>query len=166
MPQRRRSFTPEFRSKAAHMVIDEHRRVAEVSRELDLNKDLLHTWVRDERWRMTKSRGAVARRMDDPAGGQPLSVQERAELVRLRAIIAQQAREIAFLEEVSAHFAAAASKVSRLELTAAECACHDVPAIAQLPDVSSSGSNCQRVAKSDSREMPMPGMLGGLWDAG
>ncbi|TXI55230.1 MAG: hypothetical protein E6Q54_13005 [Mycolicibacter arupensis] len=112
MPPRRRSFTPEYRAKAAHMVIDGHRRVAEVARELDLHKDLLYTWVRDERWRMAKVRSTDTQ-WTDPTAGQPLSVQERAELVRLRATVAQQAKEIAFLEEASAHFAAAASKVSR-----------------------------------------------------
>ncbi|MEB3050343.1 hypothetical protein KV112_11435 [Mycolicibacter sp. MYC123] len=66
-----------------------------------------------------------------------------------------------FLEEVSAHFAAAGSKASRLELAAADCACHDVPATAELPGVSSPGYNCQRVAESDSREVPLPRMLEG-----
>ncbi|MCV7386100.1 transposase [Mycolicibacter sp. MYC123] len=138
MPPRRRSFTPEYRAKAAHMVIDGHRRVAEVARELDLHKDLLYTWVRDERWRMAKVRSTDTQ-WTDPTAGQPLSVQERAELVRLRATVAQQAKEIAFLEEASAHFAAAASKVSRFhELMPAECVCRDVNRIAELLDVSTS----------------------------
>ncbi|MGH3522277.1 MAG: transposase [Mycobacterium sp.] len=114
MPRRRRSFTPEYRVEAAHLVIDGHRRVAEVARELDVHKNLLHTWVRDERWRMSVARGAAVR-WTDSNGAQPLSAQERAELVRLRATVAEQAEEIAFLEEVSAYFAATASKVSRPE---------------------------------------------------
>jgi len=119
MPRRRRSFTPEYRAQASHMVIDGHRRVAEVARELDLNKDLLHTWVRDERWRMARTRGGDAQRTDS-RGVPPLSAHERAELVRLRATVARQAKESAFLEEVSAYFAAAASKMDRSWPTASE----------------------------------------------
>lgn len=131
MPRHRRSFTRSYRVKAAHLVIDEHRRVAEVARELDLNKNLLHTWVRDERWRMAEAREANSRRTDSN-GGPPLSAPERAELVRLRATVAQQAKQIAFLEEASAYFAAAASKPSRLELIAAECTRRDVTRMAKL----------------------------------
>lgn len=98
MPRRRRSFTPEHRVKAAHLVIDAHRRVAEVARELDMGTSLLHTWVRDERWRMSKVRGADAR-MLDTRGGQPVSVHPLGELVWLRTTVAQHAKEIAFLEE-------------------------------------------------------------------
>ncbi|UGT93060.1 hypothetical protein LTS72_06980 [Mycobacterium ostraviense] len=48
--------------------------------------------------------GAIAR--PDPGGGEPLSAEERAELVRLRAQVAEQAKDIAFLEKASAYFAA------------------------------------------------------------
>lgn len=112
MPPRRRSFSPEYRAKAAHLVIDGHRRVAEVARELDMDTSLLHTWVRDERWRMSAARGANAQRTDS-ADRQPLSSHENAELLRLRATVAEQAKEIAFLEEVAAYFAAATSTMNR-----------------------------------------------------
>jgi transposase-like protein len=85
-------------------VIDGNRRVAEVARELDLHENLLHTWVRDERRRMAAA-GAGPR--SDPVGGEPLSAEERAELIRLRAQVAEQAKDIAFLEKASAYFAAA-----------------------------------------------------------
>jgi len=104
MPRPRRSFTPEYRVEAAHRVIDGNRRVADVARELDLHENLLHGWVRDERRRMAAA-GAGGR--PDPGGGQQLSADERAELVRLRAQVAEQARDIAFLEKASAYFAAA-----------------------------------------------------------
>ena len=104
MSRPRRSYTPEYRVEAAHRVIDGNRRVAEVARELDLHENLLHTWVRDERRRMAAA-GAGSR--PDPGGGQPLSAEERAELVRLRAQVAEQAKDIAFLEKASAYFAAA-----------------------------------------------------------
>ena len=82
MPRPRRSFTPEYRVEAAHRVIDRNRRVAEVARELDLHENLLHKWVADERRRMAAAGGGGG---PDPGGGEPLSADERAELVRLRA---------------------------------------------------------------------------------
>ncbi|ORB82397.1 transposase [Mycobacterium kansasii] len=103
MSRPRRSYTPEYRVEAAHRVIDGNRRVAEVARELDLHENLLHTWVRDERRRMAAAGGAAR---PDPGGGEPLSAEERAELVRLRAQVAEQAKDIAFLEKASAYFAA------------------------------------------------------------
>jgi transposase len=77
-------------------VIDGHRRVAEVARELDLHENLLHKWVRDERRRMAAA-GNGSR--SDPGGGEPLSAGERAELVRLRAQVAEQSKDIAFLKK-------------------------------------------------------------------
>ncbi len=132
MPRRRRSFTPEFRSKAAHMVINGHRPVAEVAHELDVNKNLLHTWVRDERWHMNKARGTDDK-WTQSLGAQPLSMQERAELTRLRASVALQAKEIAFLEDALVYFAAATSKARQLGADAAECACRDMIRRAELP---------------------------------
>ena len=102
MPRPRRSFSPEYRVEAAHRVIDGNRRVAEVARELDLHENLLHKGVREERRRMAAAGGGGP----DPGGGEPLSADERAELVRLRAQVAEQAKDIAFLEKASAYFAA------------------------------------------------------------
>ena len=76
-----------------------------MARELDLHENLLHKWVRDERRRMAAAAGG--RRAVDPGGGEPLSADERAELVALRARVAEQAKDIAFLEKASAYFAAA-----------------------------------------------------------
>jgi transposase len=85
------------------LVIDGNRRVVDVARELDLHENLLHKWVRDERRRMAAA-GNGAR--SDPAGGEPVSAEERAELVRLRAQVAEQSKDIAFLKKASAYFAA------------------------------------------------------------
>jgi transposase len=98
----RRSFGPEYRVEAAHRVIDGNRRVAEVARELGLHESLLHRWVRDERRRMAAAGGVGL----DPGGGESLSTEERAELVRLRALVAEQSKDIAFLKKASAYFAA------------------------------------------------------------
>ncbi|MCA2242223.1 MULTISPECIES: transposase [Mycobacterium] len=104
MRRTRRSFTPEYRFTAAHRVIDGKERVVDVARELNLNDSVLHTWVRDERWRM--SADSAGRLLDDPSGGEPLLPKERAELVRLRKQVAEQAETIAFLANASAYCAA------------------------------------------------------------
>ena len=100
MSGRRRSFTPEYRVEAAHRVIDGNRPVAEVALELNLHENLLHKWVSVERRRMAAAEG-----VGGPVAGQPLSPEERAELVRLRAKVAEQSKDIAFLEKASAYFA-------------------------------------------------------------
>lgn len=102
MSGRRRSFTPEYRVEAAHRVIDGNRRVAEVAVELNVHENQLHKWVADERRRMAAAAGgAVADHGDE----QQLSPDERTELIRLRAKVAEQAKDIAFLEKASAYFA-------------------------------------------------------------
>lgn len=103
MSKPRRSFSPEYRVEAAHRVIDGNRRVAEVARELDLNDNVLHKWVRDERRRMAAAAGGGGL---DPGGGEKLSPDEHTELVRLRAMVAEQSKDIAFLKKASAYFAA------------------------------------------------------------
>jgi hypothetical protein len=50
--------------------------------------------------------GAVGGGGSDPGGGEQLSPEERAELVRLRALVAEQSKDITFLKKASAYFAA------------------------------------------------------------
>jgi transposase len=102
MSRSRRSFSPEYRVEAAHRVIDGNRRVAEVARELDLNDNVLHRWVRDERRRMAAADGDRS----EPGGEEQLSPDERVELIRLRALVAEQSKDITFLKKASAYFAA------------------------------------------------------------
>ncbi|WP_328660743.1 transposase [Nocardia salmonicida] len=105
MSRPRRSYSPEYRVEAAHRVIDSGRPVRDIARELDVHENLLHKWVREERRRMNAA-GQAAARGPDSAVGQELSSEEQAELVRLRAKVAEQAKDIAFLEKASAYFAA------------------------------------------------------------
>jgi transposase len=88
----RRKFTLEFKTEAAHRVIDTGRTIAEVSAELSVVDSSLARWVRDER-----------RRMETVAGGsdEPLSAAERAELLRLRRQVAEQDKDLAFLGKVA-----------------------------------------------------------------
>ena len=89
------SFTAEFRVEAAHRVID------------SVGEQLLGRWVRDER-----TRQAAALAVPDVPDA-PVTESERAELVRLRRKVIDQARQfeeqerdVTFLKNASAYFAA------------------------------------------------------------
>ena len=92
----RRKFTLEFKTEAAHRVIDTGRSVAEVAAELSVVDSSLARWVRDER-----------RRHGDGGRGseEPLSAAERTELLRLRRQVAEQDKDLAFLGKAAAYFA-------------------------------------------------------------
>jgi transposase len=92
----RRRFTLEFRTEAAHRVIDTGRSVREVASELAVVENSLHKWVRDERRRMETLKGS---------GGEPRSSAERVELARLRRQVAEQDKDLAFLGKAAAYFA-------------------------------------------------------------
>jgi transposase-like protein len=97
----RRKFTLEFRTDAAHRVIDTGRTIIDVAGELSLDKGSLARWVRDER-----------RRLDTVAGStqEPLSSAERSELLRLRRQVAEQEKDLAFLGKAAAYFASGQQK--------------------------------------------------------
>ena len=92
----RRRFTLEFRTEAAHRVIDTGRTVRDVARELSVVENSLSKWVRDER-----------RRMESVAGTseEPLTPVERSELVRLRRENDELQKDLAFLGKAAAYFA-------------------------------------------------------------
>jgi transposase len=75
----RRKFTLEFKTEAAHRVIDTGRSVAEVCAELSVADSSLARCVRDKR-----------RRLDTVAGSsdEPLTAAERTELLWLRRQVA------------------------------------------------------------------------------
>lgn len=92
----RRKFTLEFKTEAAHRVIDTGRTIAEVAAELSVDKSSLARWVRDER-----------RRVETVAGStdEPLTAAERTELLKLRRQVAEQDKDLAFLGKAAAYFA-------------------------------------------------------------
>jgi transposase len=92
----RRKFTLEFRTEAAHRVIDTGRTVRDVAKELSVLENSLSTWVRDERRRMEALQAS---------SNEPLSVAERAELLRLRREVAEKDKDLAFLGKAAAYFA-------------------------------------------------------------
>jgi transposase len=69
--RQRKSYTPEYRQQAAHLVIDTGRPIAHVAKEIGVGEQLLGRWVGIER-----------AHLDEP--GRAVDADERAELERLR----------------------------------------------------------------------------------
>lgn len=97
MGNTRRKFTLEFKTEAAHRVIDTGRTIGDVAAELSLVDSVLARWVREERRRMETLIGS---------SDEPLSAAERTELLRLRRQVAEQEKDLAFLGKAAAYFAA------------------------------------------------------------
>lgn len=91
--RKRRSFTAEYRVEAARLVIETGRPIAHVARELGIGEQLLGRWVHAER----------ARQAGEPAG--ELTVDERAELKRLRREVEELRKDNEFLGKAAAFFA-------------------------------------------------------------
>jgi transposase len=91
---KRRVYTLEYRVEAARLVIDTGRPIAQVAREIGVGEALLGRWVAKER-----DRGGGA-------GSEPLELDERAELERLRRENQELRLDVAFLGKASAFFAA------------------------------------------------------------
>lgn len=90
---KRKTYTPEYRREAAHLVIDTGRTVAAVAREIGVGEQLLGRWVHAERART--GGGADA----------SLDVDERAELERLRRENQDLRMDNEFLGKAAAFFA-------------------------------------------------------------
>ncbi len=83
-----KSYTPQYRSDAAHLVIDTGRTIAAVAEEIGVGAQLLGRWIAQER-----------ARMDDPP--EALDVNERAEVERLRTEVAALRMDRDFLKKSS-----------------------------------------------------------------
>ncbi len=90
---KRKSYTPEYRREAAHLVIDTGRTIAAVAAEIGVGAQLLGRWVQQERDRTGAPPEA------------PLGVSERAELDRLRRENAELRLDNEFLGKAAAFFA-------------------------------------------------------------
>jgi transposase len=93
----RRKFTLEFRTEAAHRVIDTGRSVRAVASELSIEENTLSKWVRDERRRQETLNASV---------DIPLTVAERLELQRLRREVSELQKDHDFLKKAATYFAA------------------------------------------------------------
>ena len=89
----RRQFTEEFRAGAVRLVLDEHRSIAQVARELDLTESALRLWV--DRIRAEKGKGRPG----------VLTPAEREELSKLRKEYRELRMERDILRKAVAFFA-------------------------------------------------------------
>jgi transposase len=88
----RRRFTEEYKAQAVAFVIDDHRPIAEVARNIGVHALTLGSWVK-------KARGS------DESAGTPLDASERAELERLRAENVELQMQVEFAKKVATWFA-------------------------------------------------------------
>jgi transposase len=92
MGSTRRSFTEEYKAQAVAFVIDDHRPIAEVARNIGVHEMTLGKWVKK-----AKESGDVSEK--------PLDMSERAELARLRAENAGLQMQVEFAKKVATWFA-------------------------------------------------------------
>lgn len=102
MGSTRRSFTDEYKQEAVKFVLEGHRSIAEVARNIGVHEMTLGKWVKKER---------ETRQAATPADA-PLTESERLELVRLRgeakdkdAEIAELRMRVEFAKKVATWFA-------------------------------------------------------------
>jgi transposase len=94
MGSTRRRFTEEYKAQAVAFVIDDHRSIAEVARNIGVHEMTLGKWVKKAR--EAGSGGDVEK---------PLDSSERAELERLRAENAELQMQVEFAKKVATWFA-------------------------------------------------------------
>ena len=87
--RRRRRFSPEFRAEAVRLVQSTDESLSAIARELGVATATLHAWVEAAR----------------PAPREPLSEDERSELLRLRRETRQLRMERDILKKATAFFA-------------------------------------------------------------
>lgn len=90
----RRHFTQEYKDQAVSLVLDSNRAIAEVARSIDVHEMTLSKWVKRERQRRAAA-----------GADEPLAVDERDELERLRAENATLKMERDFAKKVATWFA-------------------------------------------------------------
>ena len=87
--RKRRRFTPEFKAEAVRMMTETDAPVSQLARELGVSAKSLHEWFRDAR----------------PPQADPLTEDERTELIRLRRDIKHVRMERDILKKATAFFA-------------------------------------------------------------
>jgi transposase-like protein len=92
MREKRRKFTPEFKSEAVRLVVDTSRPIAEVAREIGVHEGTLGNWVNKYR---------VEHAGDEPA----LTLPERARLRELERENRELRMKTEFLGKAAAFFA-------------------------------------------------------------
>ena len=92
MGSTRRHFTEEYKAQAVEFVIEDHRPIAEVARNIGVHEMTLGKWVK-----RAKDSGETSERS--------LDASERAELDRLRAENAELQMQVEFAKKVATWFA-------------------------------------------------------------
>jgi len=92
VPQKRKSFSPEYKDEAAKTVIEQSKPVASVAREIGVNEQTLRNWVNE--YRRTHAD-------EEP----PLSLSERARLRELEREVRELRLKSEFLGKAAAFFA-------------------------------------------------------------
>jgi transposase len=98
MKRTRKSFSAEFKAEAVKLVRAGHKQVTQIARELDMPRQLLHSWVRQAEQRKGKS-------LSDVFPGHGNRTAEEAELDRLRRENAQLKEDNEILKKATAFFA-------------------------------------------------------------
>jgi transposase len=94
MPRTRRTYTPEFKTEAVHLITEKGYSFAEAARSLDVSENLLRSWKQ-----AVQEQGTQA----FPGQGKPTAVEE--ELRRLRADNKRLTAERDILKKTTAFFA-------------------------------------------------------------
>jgi transposase len=92
MGSTRRRFTREYKAQAVALVINDHRTIAEVARNIGVHQLTLGSWVKKAR-------------ETDESPDKPLDATERAELQRLRAENTELQMQVEFAKKVATWFA-------------------------------------------------------------
>jgi transposase len=96
--RQRRDFPAEFKAEAVRLVQTSGKQVTQIARELDVDRQLLHSWVRQAERREGKP-------LSDVFPGHGNRTAEEAELDRLRRENAQLKEDVDILKKATAFFA-------------------------------------------------------------
>ena len=96
--RQRRDFPAEFKAEAVRLVQTSGKQVTQLARELDVDRQLLHSWVRQAERHKGKS-------LTDVFPGHGNRPAEEAELERLRRENAQLKEDVEILKKATAFFA-------------------------------------------------------------
>ena len=89
---KRRKHDPKFKERAVHFS-KELGNVAAAANELGISYSLLHSWIKAAETASAKGKGLA------------LALEEKAELDRLRKLVAEQAEELEIIKKAAAYFA-------------------------------------------------------------
>lgn len=89
---KRRKYDPKFKERAVQLARDSGN-IAGTARELGIGQSLLHSWINASETASAKGKGLA------------LALEEKAELARLRKLVAEQAEELEIIKKAAAYFA-------------------------------------------------------------